>query len=113
LISINDVEAWQHKNYLSVSVSKLLAVSEISLIPVVSKQEQPTLPNICYEIQQRSIQLHHCIRCLLLQKAYFYEFSFQLNFSRNEYTPTREAFRRSVLIADAGKERHTKPKEEL
>jgi hypothetical protein len=81
------VEAWQHKDYLSVSVPKLLAVSEISLIPVVSKQVQQMLPKVYYEIQQRSIQLYHCIRYLLLQKKYVNEFSFQLNFSRrNEYT---------------------------
>jgi hypothetical protein len=43
---MNDVEALKHKNYISVSVPKLLAVSEISLIPVVSKQEKQMLPKV-------------------------------------------------------------------
>ena len=50
LISINDVEAWQHKNYLSLRICSKTSCGFrdfLGLIPVVSKQEQQMLPKVC------------------------------------------------------------------
>ena len=72
LISINDVRggmATKKTIFPYLTVPKLLAVSEISLIPLVSKQVKQMLPKVCYEIQQHSIQLDRCIRCCLAMFA--------------------------------------------
>jgi hypothetical protein len=76
---MSDVEAWPYKNYLSLSVPELLAVSEISLISVVSKQIQQMLPKACYKKQQatlNSVVSLHKVRVPSCKKNTFMNFYF-------------------------------------